>query len=121
MSALRSHRAGQLEEHLRLGSEWKDQGYVFVDEFGNPIRPGEMSRKFLRPLLAKAGLTLDLKFHDLRHTAISLALAAGIAPTDVAAMAGHSSVAVTLQTYAHALPDAPRRATDAIESVLAGS
>jgi integrase len=59
--------------------------------------------------------------HDLRHTAISLALSAGVAPTDVANMAGHSNVAVTLQRYAHALPEAPRRAADAIERLVAGS
>ena len=57
---------------------------------------------------------------DLRHTAISLALSEGVTPTDVAKMAGHSSVAVTLQRYAHALPEAPRRAAEAIERLVAG-
>ncbi|MBT3555465.1 MAG: tyrosine-type recombinase/integrase, partial [Chloroflexi bacterium] len=77
-----------------------------------------VGRRDFKPMLVTAGIRDHVRIHDLRHTAISLALSAGVPPTDVAQMAGHSSVAVTLQRYAHALPDAPRRAADAIEKLV---
>ena len=61
-----------------------------------------------------------MRFHDLRHTALSLALSRNVAPTDVSEMAGHSSVATTLTIYGHALPGSTARATDAIERAITG-
>ncbi|MBA3619255.1 MAG: tyrosine-type recombinase/integrase [Acidothermales bacterium] len=42
--------------------------------------------------------------HDLRHTHATLALAAGVHPKVVQERLGHSSIAVTLDTYSHAIP-----------------
>lgn len=42
----------------------------------------------------------DLTFHDLRHTAVSLAIAAGANVKVVQQIAGHHSAALTLDTYA---------------------
>lgn len=46
-----------------------------------------------------------LRVHDLRHTAISLAIAAGARIVDVQAMAGHSRPSTTLDVYGHLLHD----------------
>ncbi|MCH8911516.1 MAG: site-specific integrase [Chloroflexi bacterium] len=118
VEALRYHRAKQTEERLKLGSTWVDSGYVFTTVTGTPVNPNNVGRRDFRPLLQAAEIVGHVRIHDLRHTAISLALSAGVSPTDVAQMAGHSSVAVTLQRYAHALPEAPRRAADAIENLV---
>jgi integrase len=118
VQALRRHRSVQNEERMRLGITWIDSGYVFTTIAGTAVNPNNVGRRDFKPLLLAAGITDHVRIHDLRHTAISLALSAGVAPTDVAQMAGHSSVAVTLQRYAHALPDAPRRAADAIENLV---
>jgi integrase len=56
-----------------------------------------------------------IRLHDMRHTAATLMLQAGVAPVVVAGILGHSP-AVLLSTYAHALPNAKRDAVD----VLAG-
>ena len=119
IESLKVHRVRQTENAIRLGPSWSDLGYVFTTEVGTPINPNSIARREFRPLLKKAGIEGVVRIHDLRHTAISLALGAGVAPTDVAEMAGHSSVAVTLSRYAHALPEAPRRAAEAIEMVIA--
>ncbi len=39
VSALRSHRAGQLEERLAWGEAWQDTGLVFTREDGSPVAP----------------------------------------------------------------------------------
>jgi len=43
----------------------------------------------------------DLTPHDLRHTAASLAIAAGADALDVANMLGHADPAVTYKVYTH--------------------
>jgi integrase len=42
--------------------------------------------------------------HDLRHTAVSLWIAAGAGPKEIATWAGHTSVATVLDRYGHLLP-----------------
>lgn len=46
------------------------------------------------------------RIHDLRHTAGSLALAAGVPLPMVSRMLGHKSVTTTARVYAHAMSDA---------------
>lgn len=45
-----------------------------------------------------------VRFHDLRHTHATLMLRQGIHPKIVSERLGHSSVAITLDTYSHILP-----------------
>lgn len=42
-----------------------------------------------------------LRFHDLRHTSVSLAVAAGMHPRVIQARLGHASIEVTLGQYGH--------------------
>ncbi len=121
LRALESHRARQNQERMKLGNAWTDNDYVFASAIGTPVIMQNLGRRDFKNLRKSAEITGYLRMHDLRHTAISLALSAGVAPTDVSNMAGHSNVAVTLQRYAHALPEAPRRAADAIERLVAGN
>jgi integrase len=117
--ALRRHRSQQDAGRLRSGHSWSDEGFVFPNKEGGPLNSTNLARRVFKPLLQEAGLPASFTIHSLRHTAITFALSRGVAPTDVAAMAGHASVVVTLTRYGHALPDAPRRAVDAIEAVMA--
>jgi integrase len=47
----------------------------------------------------------QIRLHDLRHLHATLALAAGVAPRVLADRLGHSTTAVTTDTYQHVLPD----------------
>jgi integrase len=61
----------------------------------------------------------QIRLYDLRHTAATLALAAGVPVKVVSEMLGHSSVALTLDVYSHVLPhmqeDAARRMAALLE------
>ena len=59
-------------------------------------------------------------FHDLRHARATMLLKAGTPPHVVSRRLGHSTVAFTLQVYAHVLPGQQREAADAIEATLLG-
>lgn len=119
INVLATHRSRQLRAQLKLGPAWHDGDFVFTSSTGTPLRPENVTRRYFRPLLEMSGIEGSVRVHDLRHTAISLALAAGVPPLDVADMAGHSSVVVTLETYGHTLPGAPMRAVTAIEKSVA--
>ncbi len=55
--------------------------------------------------------------YDLRHAALSLWLASGAPPAEVAASAGHS-VRVLLTIYAHGIPGCDQIASQHIEQAL---
>ncbi|HSS11131.1 MAG TPA: tyrosine-type recombinase/integrase, partial [Acidimicrobiales bacterium] len=78
VQALRAHQKAQLSERLRAGPLWQDSGFVLVREDGVPYHPERITMMFKRNV-AQAGLPA-IRLHDLRHTAATLALAAGVHP-----------------------------------------
>jgi integrase-like protein len=42
-----------------------------------------------------------LRIHDLRHTAVALAVAAGAHPKEIQELCGHASITTTLNVYGH--------------------
>ena len=52
----------------------------------------------------KRSLLPQIRLHDLRHTHATLALQAGIHPKVVSERLGHATIAITLDTYSHAIP-----------------
>lgn len=87
-----------------LGADDTDSDdLVFRSPEGHPVRPALFRRRFWEPAVRRAGLA-PLRIHDLRHTAVSLWIADGAHPKQVAALAGHSSVSVVLDRYGHLYP-----------------
>jgi integrase len=118
IEALRAHRAAQLEERLRAGSEWQnDQGLVFTQSNGRPIDPRADNRAW-KSLLREAGVR-DARLHDARHTAATLLLLQGVSTRVVMEILGHSQISMTAR-YQHVLPEATRDAADRMGQVLWG-
>jgi integrase len=67
---------------------------VFTAPSGSPLRLGNRRHRVFDPACATAGI-IGLTPHDLRHTAASLAIAAGANVKAVQRMLGHSSAAMT--------------------------
>ena len=63
-------------------------------------------------------LGIRARLHDLRHTSASLLLAAGVNARVISARLGHSTVAFTLDTYSHLLPDADSEAAEKLAAML---
>ena len=120
VEALRSHRARQLEERLGVGAEWEDNDLVFSNRLGRPMAKENLLRGSFWPLLEKAGLP-HVRFHDLRHSCASMLLAANVNPKVVQEMLGHSSIAVTMDTYSHAMPSLQADAAERMGRLLTAS
>jgi hypothetical protein len=64
-------------------------------------------------LRTRAGIGSDVRFHDLRGTAATFALAAGVTPTEGARSPGHDP-ADLMRTYVGAIPGGHGLVADAI-------
>ncbi len=118
VAILVSHRRRQLEERLAWGEAWSNTGYVFTIEDGTPVHP-ERIKTFFDRLVEAVGVP-KIRFHDLRHTSATLALAAGIHPKVVSERLGHASIAITLDLYSHVTPSMQSDAADKLGAVIFG-
>ena len=91
---------------------------VFQSPEGLPIRATLFRRRFWAPAVDAAGLS-PLRIHDLRHTAVSLWIADGANPKQIAVMAGHTSVSVVLDRYGHLYPQQDDELMDRLERRIA--
>ena len=65
--------------------------------------------------------SMALTFHDMRHTAVSLWVAAGASDLEVATWAGHRSAAFTESRYAHLFPEHGEALADRLDAFIAAS
>jgi integrase len=118
VAALKAHRKRQLEERVRLSGLYEDRDLIFATNVGTPLNPENLVKRFFKPLLEKAGL-LEIRFHDLRHTCATLLLGRGVHPKIVPEeLLGHSTIAMTLDTYSHYLPPMGDQASGAMGDAL---
>jgi integrase len=109
---LRRVQANQAEERSRAGSAWRQTGFVFTTESGEPCDPRNALRA-LKVAAARAGLS-DVGLHTLRHSAASVLLNSGVPLKVVSEILGHSSIAITGDVYGHVAPDVSSGAMDAL-------
>lgn len=75
---------------------------VFRTPAGQPMNADYLAKHF-RSMLALAGLP-RIRLYDLRHSAATIALAAGVSPKVESEQLGYASTAFTLDTYSHVSP-----------------
>jgi len=68
----------------------------------------------------KAAELPPIRIHDLRHTCVTLLLAAGVPVHVVSQRVGHASAKMTLDTYAHYMPSMQKQAVQAIDAIYGG-
>jgi integrase len=90
----------------------------FPNANGMTIGHQNLHNRSWKPLLRKAGLPHSVRFHDVRHSCISLLLAHGVPAKVVSEMAGHAGVSITLSVCGYVLPDMQRTAAVGIDEAL---
>lgn len=116
VTVLRAWRKEQLAERVAWGPAWTDSGRVFTREDGTPLRPGWISQRF-GALITRADLP-PIRFHDLRHGAASMLLAAGQPPKVISDSLGHATVAFTMDTYTEVAEELADAAAEAIAAYI---
>ena len=115
-AVLRAWRKAQLGERMAWGAAWTDAGRVFTREDGTAMRPEWVSERF-RVLAARGGRP-PIRFHDLRHGAATMLLAAGTPPKVISEVLGHSTVAFTMDVYAEVAEELADAAASAIAAYI---
>ena len=113
------HSTAQLlgERKRAALTEW-----IFPDPLKpeNPTHPSSAYRR-LKKILSESGLPA-IRFHDLRHTFATHALAGGVDAKTLSGILGHTKASFTLDTYAHVTGDMQRHAAgivgDFIQDIL---
>lgn len=105
--------AVQLAERAQPGPK----GLVFVNTRGNPPHLSSFTSQAWKKARNKIGRP-DLRWHDLRHTAVALAIANGAHPKSIQERMGHSSITVTLDRYGHQFPSLGVAAADGLEETF---
>lgn len=102
VALLRAHRKSQNELRLLAGSRWQDNDLVFCTAAGGLIDP-RRDWETWRDLLVEHGLPGDAGTHSAKHTAVTIALDAGVDELIVSkVLARHKSgVAFTRSQYQH--------------------
>ena len=117
VTVLRAHRRRQDSERDAAGDGWTASGFEFTCPNGAPLHPASVTDMF-EQIAYLAGLP-PIRLHDLRHFAATLALAAGVDIKVVQEQLGHSSRAITSDTYTTVMPEVARAAAEATARLMA--
>jgi len=117
VAMLREARVEQDRRRLAIGPGWRDLDLVVDNGDGSPMHPERLTH-YAGKLMRNLGI--NAKLHDLRHSAATVMLAAGVSPAIVAEVMGHASMSFTHNRYGHLQPDHLRSAADAMASAYGG-
>ena len=117
LDTLKAQKAQQAAERLKAGRGAPEAGqdYVFTGPAGGLLNVNALRDRTWYPTLTAAGLRRRTMYQT-RHTFASNALAAGEAPSWVAAMLGHTSPEMLFSVYARYIPNRTRRDGSALLS-----
>jgi integrase len=118
LKALEVHRQDLDRERQQAAKLWQENDMVFPGPDGRPRDLTYLSFTFHRGL-QRAGLP-RLRIHDLRHTAATHLLTKHVHPKVVQELLGHSTIAITMDTYSHVLEPLAKEASVHMSSLLSG-
>jgi integrase len=141
INELEKWRAKQAEERKRIGSEWKEHGFVFTTEFGSPLG-NNMRRAWSRVLravdggsgelgtwgpesekpssgpMAERSFTPAVSMYVLRHTCATLLLKGGIPLLEVSRRLRHKSIVITARFYGHLTAEDTTAAPEVLDKLF---
>jgi len=116
VEALRAHKLEQTAARLKLGPAYANNDLVFSEPDGSVWAPDTFSSLFAT-FISRSDLK-HVRLHDMRHSHASQLLLADIHPKVVSERLGHSSIAITMDTYSHLLPGMQEDAATKIDASM---
>lgn len=105
-----------LKQYKKLAVE-NDLNLVFTQKNGKPLDADNLMNRRYRKILKLAGVK-KIRFHDLRHTYASLLISKDLNIKYIQKQMGHSSFEVTMNTYAHLMPEVYEKSKQAIDKLI---
>jgi integrase len=116
---LQRQHVQQAERRLALGEAWQESDLVFDAGNGSALHSDHVSKTFLK-FVKLAGVPA-IRLHDLRHTAATLMLRAGVPAKVASERLGHSNIGITLDTYTAFVPSLDEDAAARTAELIYGS
>lgn len=114
---LSEYREWQNDYKAKLGDSWKgEKQRLFTGEDGKPVYPVEIAN-WIGRFFKKNDLPY-ISPHGLRHTFITLQIAAGVDIRTLQARSGHSNPMVLLKVYSHSIQSAQAKAAQSMDNLL---
>lgn len=111
--------AALLERHVK---SMAPGDLVFASPSGAELRGSNFARRTFHPAVARCQVQdpdfPTIVFHDLRRTAVTLAVSGGANVKVVQQIAGHSSAVTTLDVYAQLFADDAQSSARAVDALL---
>ena len=119
MQALKRLRQDVDDRAAWAGVKVAADGFVFSREpdCSTPLRPNSVTAGFERARDA-AGVSQEIRLHDLRHLFATLQLAKGIPVATVSQQLGHGQISTTHNFYNVALPGSGREGAALLDQLL---
>ena len=116
ITVLTEYKAWYEEYREMHGDKWENSNRLFIGEYGENIYPGTINM-WMKRICQTAGLE-ERTVHSLRHTNITMQIAAGVPIVTVAGRAGHARTGTTTDIYSHFLKTADRSAAQKLEEIF---
>lgn len=116
IAILKKWQLKQKENKLLFGEDYIEYDCVCTWQDGRLIDPHYVCKEF--PKLVDAYGFPMIRFHDLRHTHATILLSKNISTKVVSERLGHSTTAITLDTYSHVLPNMQKEAAEKVDEAL---
>lgn len=113
---LKKERMVVVEHKLKQGQNFNDYDLVVCTRYGNPIDSSALSKR-LKVQSIKLGLP-TIRFHDLRHTHVTMLIKQNINVKVISERVGHSSIQITLDKYSHVLPSMQKHVAEELDKLF---
>ncbi|MCH8080408.1 MAG: tyrosine-type recombinase/integrase [Proteobacteria bacterium] len=118
IDAIKKYRVEQAELCLQLGKGLTPESMLFNEYSGLNV-PNRITVNF-RSFIKSHGFK-HVTFHDLRHTHATHLLEQNIHPKIVSERLGHSTIALTMNTYSHVMPTMQEEAANKVDELFGNS
>ena len=116
IQVLREYKAWYDQYAESLGDKWIPSNRLFIKEYGDPVYPSSVEF-WVHKVCEAAGLP-PRSVHSLRHTNITMQIAAGVPLVTVAGRAGHARTSTTTDIYSHFLKSSDKTAAKMLENIF---
>ncbi len=113
-----------LKNHRKQYAAFKMATENFVDmdlviynlKNGSTVFPSNLTKAYIKDV-KRSGLP-HIRFHDMRHTHVTMLIEKNVNVKIISERLGHSKVGVTLDIYSHVLPSMQQEAADKLDEII---
>lgn len=124
--------AEELKQYKNVWLDWRekysdiwypDGDFLFCNtrykqSMGKPLLPKTLREKWQDFIKIRNSHIRYIRFHDIRHTSVSILINRGIHAKIISERLGHTKIATTMDVYGHLMKTAEQKAASTLEEVL---